>query len=132
MCFPYFGADGKPFGYVRLKRDKPRMKHGKPIKYESPKESQNRAYFPPGTRGALADPTKPLILTEGEKKAAKADQEGFACIGLTGVDCFLKKAERDGTGQRIGQKELADDWVTHVRSHQPPGRGPRHIMRLNP
>ena len=47
MCIPYFGADGKPFGYVRLKLDKPRMKEGKPIKYESPMESQNRAYVPP-------------------------------------------------------------------------------------
>ena len=109
MCFPYFGADGKPFGYVRLKRDKPRMKHGKPIKYESPKESQNRAYFPPGTRGALADPTKPLILTEGEKKAAKADQEGFPCIGLTGVNGWQNKRPKDAAGKGTGERQLIPD-----------------------
>ena len=39
----------------------------------------------------LADPTKPLILTEGEKKAAKAMQEGFPTIGLVGVWGWQKK-----------------------------------------
>ena len=109
MCIPYFGTDGKPFGYVRLKLDKPRMIAGKPIKYESAKGSHNRAYFPPGTRAALADPTKPLILTEGEKKAAKADQEGFPCIGLTGVNGWQNKRPKDAAGKGTGERQLIPD-----------------------
>src|SRR5207253_6981439 len=40
----------------------------------------NRAYLPPETRRVLSDPGVPLLITEGEKKAAKADQEGFQCV----------------------------------------------------
>ncbi len=109
MGIPYFGADGKPFRYVRLKLDKPRMREGKPIKYESPKGSQNRAYVPPGTRAALTDPTQPLILTEGEKKAAKADQEGFPCIGLTGVNGWQNKRTKDAAGKGTGERQLIPD-----------------------
>src|SRR5438445_3922347 len=63
-------ADGKPLEYSRLKPDCPRRgkEDGKPIKYESPKGSANRAYFPPGTLAALHDPSAPLLVTEGEKK----------------------------------------------------------------
>ena len=82
-------------GYTRLKPDRPRKSKddGKPIKYESPKGSTNRAYFPPHTLAALPDPTKPLIVVEGEKKAAKADQEGFPTLGLVGVWGWHRKRE---------------------------------------
>jgi len=109
MCIPYFGADGTPLDYVRLKRDKPRMKQGNPIKYESPKGSKNRAYVPPGTRAASTDPTKPMIVTEGEKKAAKADQEGFACVGLTGVYGWQNKRPKDDAGKGMGERQLIPD-----------------------
>lgn len=33
----------------------------------------------------LKDPTKPIIITEGDKKAIKAVQEGFSCVSLGGV-----------------------------------------------
>src|SRR5262245_34902296 len=77
LAIPFFDADGKTTGYTRLKPDRPRKREsdGKSIKYESPKGISNRAYFPPGTRAALKEPLAPLLITEGEKKAAKADQE---------------------------------------------------------
>ena len=82
LAFLFVDAEGKATGYIRLKPDRPRKsKDGKPIKYESPKGAGNRAFFPPGTLAALKDSSIPLVLTEGEKKAAKADQEGFSCIG---------------------------------------------------
>jgi hypothetical protein len=87
LAIPFVDAEGKRTDYTRLKPDRPRtdQKTGKPIKYESPVGLPNRAYFPPGTLAALRDPSAALVITEGEKKAAKADQEGFACIGLVGV-----------------------------------------------
>jgi hypothetical protein len=95
LGIPFPDATGKLNGYARLKPDNPRTdKEGKPVRYESPCKKPNRAFFPPGTWGILVDPTKPLILTEGEKKAAKADQEGFPSIGLIGVWGWSKKREK--------------------------------------
>jgi putative DNA primase/helicase len=111
LAIPFPDADGNATEYIRLKPDRPREaeKNGKPIKYESPKGAPNRAYLPPMTRTVLADVTRPLLIAEGEKKAAKADQEGFACIGLVGVYGFQKKQERDKNGNPIGPRELIDE-----------------------
>jgi hypothetical protein len=94
-------------GYVRLKPDNPRRdRRGKAVKYESPVGRPNRAYFPPGTAAVLADATVPLVITEGEKKAAKADQEGFPCIGLVGVYGWQKPR---GAAAPRGDRYLIDD-----------------------
>lgn len=125
LVIPYFDADGKPMTYlngdgrdhefVRLKPDKPRLDKGKEkkaIKYESPKGSPNRAYFPPGTRSALRGVGIPLLITEGEKKAACADQYGFPCIGLGGVWNWQAKSEEDAHGNRVGPRELIPDLLS--------------------
>ena len=110
LAFLFVDAEGKATGYIRLKPDRPRKsKDGKPIKYESPKGAGNRAFFPPGTLAALKDSSIPLVLTEGEKKAAKADQEGFSCIGLVGVYGWQKKRPADKDGKPVGERELIDD-----------------------
>lgn len=41
----------------------------------------------------LKDPTKPIIITEGDKKAIKAVQEGFPCISLGGVWSWKCKSD---------------------------------------
>jgi len=112
LVIPFAGADAKFLEYVRVKPDRPRTargKGGKPIKYESPVGAPNRAYFPPATRAALRDTSTPMIITEGEKKAAKADQEGFACIGLVGVYGFQKARPKDADGKGQGPRELIAD-----------------------
>jgi hypothetical protein len=111
LCIPYRHADGAVNGYCRLKPDRPRRDRGKdqPVKYEAPKGLPNRAYFPPGTVAILADPSAPLLITEGEKKAAKADQEGFACVGLSGVYAWQKKRKQNAEGNGTGRRELIDD-----------------------
>lgn len=60
------------------------------IKYLSPKGTGNHAYIlhEVFTIAAPYKPDKPILFTEGEKKAAKATLEGFPCIGLSGVWCF--------------------------------------------
>jgi hypothetical protein len=107
LAIPFHGADGAN-GYVRLKPDTPRKGKGdgKPIKYESPLGLPNRLYVPPGTRSALASAEAPLILTEGEKKAAKADQEGIPCLGLVGIYGWQKKRAKV---KADAPRELIDD-----------------------
>jgi putative DNA primase/helicase len=108
LAIPFFDASGQPTGYDRLKPDRPRAAKGdgKPIKYESPKGSSNLPYLPPWTRGVLQDVGTPLVITEGEKKAAKADQERFACVGLVGVYGWQKKRAKGKDGEPQGEREL--------------------------
>ena len=76
-------------GYYRLKL---REKIGD-AKYLSPKESGNHPYILPEIEPLLNNysPDKPVFITEGEKKAAKATVEGFPCIGISGVWNFKDK-----------------------------------------
>jgi P4 family phage/plasmid primase-like protien len=110
LVIPFLDADGNGTGYTRLKPDRPRTakEDGKAIKYESPKGSANRPYFPPHTRSVLRDVSVPLVIVEGEKKAARADQDRIATIGLVGVYGWQKKRRRDADGQAQGPRELID------------------------
>ena len=82
MVIPYPGANG-PRTYARVRLDRPDAQ-GK--RYRSPMKVQNRLYVPPMLDPKrLADVTSALFITEGEKKALKAVQEGLVCVGLSGV-----------------------------------------------
>jgi hypothetical protein len=112
LAIPYRDPNGKATGFVRMKPDLPRTdrRSKKPVRYESPVGLGNRLFIPPGcTRAALADPHTPLLMTEGEKKAAKADQEGFPCLGLTGVYGWQKRRTKTHDAEREGERELIDD-----------------------
>lgn len=115
LLIPYRRPDGSPIPlaeFVRLKPDKPfDRKNGKePPKYESPIGGGIHLFHPPGTCPKLQDTAIPLLFTEGEKKAAKADQEGFACVGLGGVWSWLKPRESGPDGRKIGKYELHSEF----------------------
>lgn len=66
--------------------DRPRLRNGKALKYETPAGARMAVDVPPAlARAALNDPTVPLIVTEGVKKADAAVSAGLACIALLGV-----------------------------------------------
>ena len=101
MAFPYyFDANDSNHPYIRIKIDNPPLIGGKPAKYLSPKRSQNHLYIPPQLISVLNEPSKPLYITEGEKKALKAAQEGLDCIALAGVWCWKGK-DVDGESKPI-------------------------------
>jgi len=76
---PYQGCDG-------FSRYRCFPAEGKQVvKYLQPKDTGNHLYVPGAVAPLLSDPTMTLYLTEGEKKALKANQEGIACIGLGGL-----------------------------------------------
>jgi hypothetical protein len=69
--------------YARVRIDNPGP-DGK--RYRSPAKQGNRLYIPPTLDSRiLSDPTVRLYVTEGEFKALKATQEGFATVALPGV-----------------------------------------------
>lgn len=90
MVFPFVSESGDST-FQRIKPDHPPKVRGKEAKYLSPTGSDGRVYIPPSAYPAIRDLVAALFLTEGEKKALKATQEGFPCLGLTGVDCWRKK-----------------------------------------
>lgn len=108
LVFPYFHPDGSRidlYSFCRIKPDKPRSTNGKPHKYESPVGRSCRIYFPPGTSENLSNIDVPLIITEGEKKCAAADQHGFMCVGLGGVWSWCKKRP-----DQAAERELISDF----------------------
>src|SRR5687768_16059989 len=87
LVIPYPAYDTLgPFS--RVKPDSPPLIDGKPPKYLSPKGGLLQPYILPKSWEILRNPTTRLLITGGEEKAAKADQEGFPCIGLGGIYGF--------------------------------------------
>ena len=93
LSIPYPATNGEP-PFIRIKPDQPFSdKNGKIAKYLTRKGAGNRLYIPPSliSNKVLSDPTIPLLITEGEKKALKATQEGVPCVALAGVWSFVQK-----------------------------------------
>jgi len=89
---PYPGTD-----FSRYKLFPPLTnREGHTKKYHQPKDSAPRLYVPPGF-----DCTKKLWrITEGEKKALKATQDGLNCLGVGGAYSGAKK-NGDGKSELI-------------------------------
>ncbi len=69
----------------QIRPDEPRIKNGKAIKYETPGGSRMVLDVPPAARERVGDPSVPLFITEGAKKADSAVSIGLCCIALLGV-----------------------------------------------
>jgi hypothetical protein len=90
LCIPYPGLDGfcRDKVFPPLKDEDGHTKH-----YLQRKGSGVHLYIPPRARAALTNPGVALYLTEGEKKSAKACQEGFPCVGLGGLWNWLQNGQ---------------------------------------
>lgn len=91
---PYYDIQGDAVKFYRiriLEVSGPTAKH---VKYKQPAESLNHIYYPPGFSELLKkkDTPKYVIITEGEKKAAKAVREGFLCVAVSGVDSWKNRS----------------------------------------
>lgn len=83
LHIPFFDAGGHRLDYGRIKLAKPRPNAGK---YESPRRTPTRIYFPRHeTLHRAIRERLPLCVTEGEKKSLRACDAGVPCIGLTGI-----------------------------------------------
>ena len=92
LCLPLHTTDGQqPFAVYRP--DVSRLaKDGKAIKYEIPKGGSIRLDCPPRCQQALlANPSNPLWITEGQKKADALASHGAVALCLLGVWGFIGK-----------------------------------------
>jgi hypothetical protein len=85
-------------------------KDGREQRYAQAEGTGVHLYALPSVRAVLTDATVPLYWTEGEKKAAKATQEGFLCIALGGLWNWL----RAGTSDAIAELEA----IMHARREE--------------
>ena len=104
LVIPYYAPSGRPLKPQRAWPDFYRIRYlgeteiksfseaagAKPNRYSQPRNTGVCAYFPRCVdwEALAADPTEPLLITEGELKSAKATLEGFPTIGIGGVYNF--------------------------------------------
>jgi Domain of unknown function (DUF3854)/Helix-turn-helix domain len=96
LLIPIHGVDGSVVLY-QFRPDHPRKNEkGKPVKYETPYGSRMRVDVPPLIRRHLGNPSVPLFVTEGVRKADAAVSHGLCCIALLGVWNWRGKNENGG------------------------------------
>ena len=103
ILIPYFDITGEQTDFWRLRYLKqPELKgfaaqaKRKPLKYVQPSKTLNELYLPPiiDWEEVANDPLMPILITEGEFKAACAcENTEYPCIGLGGVRSW-KSAKR--------------------------------------
>ena len=83
---PYAETDNSRFKmfYGEVDRVNPKTGEDRP-RYLSKKGTKNHLYIPFKVKPILNDLSIPLYITEGEKKALKATQEGLPCIAIPGL-----------------------------------------------
>lgn len=88
----------------QIRPDDPRIEDGKPRRYETPKGARLAIDVPPRVfdEGWLGDPSVPLFVTEGVRKADAAASVGICCLDLLGVYGFR------GTNDAGGKTVLVD------------------------
>jgi hypothetical protein len=81
---------------VALRPDEPRVVKDRRRKYELPAHCQMVVDVPPRVRPVLGDPTLPLLITEGARKADAAVTAGLYAIDIWGVWTWRGKNEHGG------------------------------------
>jgi len=96
FIIPYFSVDGKPTKFWRLRYLEDTRKGfdilsgRKPLRYVQSAGGVNEVYLAPFSdwKMLLENVDVPLVITEGELKAACSCKVGIPAIGLGGVWCF--------------------------------------------
>jgi hypothetical protein len=102
LVIPIYGVTGEIVNY-QIRSDAPRIKDGKPIKYETIPGTPMRIDVPPRCRVNLGNPAVPLFVTEGVRKADSAASKGLCCLDLLGVWGWRGRND-------LGGKVALTDW----------------------
>jgi hypothetical protein len=105
LLVPMLRVEGSTWGY-QYRPDVPRCdSFGRPIKYETPYEQRNGLDVPPGVVAMLGDPSVPLWITEGCKKADCGAIHGLCIVALSGVWNWMHK---NNAGGKTALEEFRD------------------------
>jgi hypothetical protein len=95
LLIPAYSPVGDIATY-QFRPDEPRIKEGKPIKYETPSGSRMVLDVHPFAREMLRDPSVPLLITEGIKKGDALVSRGLCAVALLGVWNWRGRNEHGG------------------------------------
>jgi hypothetical protein len=102
LLVPLLDVHGSTWGH-QFRPDTPRLQGDRLVKYETPTNQRNGLDVPIGVGQQLQDPSIPLWVTEGSKKADCAAAQGLCCVALAGVWNWR------GTNN-LGGKVALPDW----------------------
>jgi hypothetical protein len=91
MLLPVLGPDGRNGLEVYKPDVTPIGADGRPRKYLNPAGAGSRIHFTPAVLAVKDDPTVPIAITEGLKKAVAASAKGLPTLGLLGTWMFKGK-----------------------------------------
>lgn len=111
--------------FCQYRPDHPRVRDGKPAKYEIPARTRLVIDVPPAVLGKLSSPARPLWITEGPVKADAATSAGLACVGMFGVFGWR------GLNHRGGRTALPD-WESIALDGREVYLAPDSDVRANP
>src|SRR5262249_39003112 len=102
FVIPVWGVTGE-VALHQIRPDHPRVSpEGKAVKYETPSGARTALDVQPAIRPHVRNPQRPLLITEGVRKADAAVSKGLCCIALLGVFNFR------GTNPEGGKVALPD------------------------
>jgi uncharacterized protein DUF3854 len=101
LLIPIWSTTGEIVLY-QARPDRPRIRDGRPVKYETQTGARIALDVPPPIRFQLGNPRVPLLITEGVRKADSAVSKGMCCVALLGVWNFR------GSNEYRGKVVLAD------------------------
>ena len=95
LLVPQLAVNGSTWGY-QYRPDEPRLRDGKPVKYETIFGQRNGLDFPLGIAEMFGDPTVPKLIVEGSKKADAAAVRRLCAISVSGVWNWRGRNSRGG------------------------------------
>jgi Domain of unknown function (DUF3854) len=95
-ALPYFQLDGTSNCFSRWRLFPPQKTEHGTRKYHQPEGSDPHLYLPPlrDWKAIAADASVPVVIVEGEKKAAALCQAGTAAIGIGGCWAWRQKLDQ--------------------------------------
>jgi Domain of unknown function (DUF3854) len=93
LLIPLYDVQGHNSRYA-IKPDHPRLRNDKPIKYEYPASQPLGLDIPPRCLAMLNDPSVPLWITEGAKKADCAAGLGYCVVNVWGVHSWGRQTDK--------------------------------------
>jgi hypothetical protein len=84
LLVPIRSSAGEVVNY-QFRPNRPRIKDGKPVKYETPSGSRMTLDVHPFARGMLGNPSVPLWITEGVRKGDALVSRSLCAVALLGV-----------------------------------------------
>ena len=120
LLIPIWGPLGEIVLY-QYRPDIPRIREGKPVKYEAPSGSRMVLDVHPSMRDKLGDPSVPLWITEGIKKGDALASRGLCAVTLLGVWNWRGTNGQGGNGFRGFGTETNDSsiaWLANWKKAQ--------------